>query len=26
LQKFVTEQMNNDKVFTEHADAQRRPK
>src|SRR4029077_686114 len=25
LQKFVVEQMNNDKVFTEHADMQRRP-
>jgi len=25
LQKFVAEQMNNDKVFTEHADMQRRP-
>lgn len=26
LQKFVAEQMDNDNVFTEHADAQRRPK
>ena len=25
LQKFVAEQMNNDKIFTEHADMQRRP-
>jgi hypothetical protein len=25
LQKFVTEQMNSDKIFTEHADMQRRP-
>jgi hypothetical protein len=25
LQKFIAEQMNNDKVFTEHADMQRRP-
>jgi hypothetical protein len=25
LQKFVAEQMNNDKIFTEHSDMQRRP-
>jgi hypothetical protein len=25
LQKFIAEQMNNDKIFTEHADMQRRP-